>query len=174
MTNLLNINEIEASVSIAPKSTRSRSSKKTHRSSSFVRTPRTSIPVNELGVVDQISIAFAKNNLFATLCGFVLGGIVPVTVFRTAHYGVAVNPWLWVLVVGGLIYSAITVFKWGTIAFSSAVKSFGFVVLLEGTLTFSPDHALAYAALAVLTAINGVATGVNLVANRKEARKAGK
>jgi hypothetical protein len=136
------------------------------------RAPRVTVPVNELGVVDQIAVAFATNNLFATICGFVLGGIVPVTVFRTAHYSVAENPWLWVLVVGGLIYSAITVFKWGSVAFSSPVKSFGFVVLLEGTLTFSTDHYLAFAALGTLTAINGIATATNLIANRKEARKA--
>ena len=147
-------------------------SAKTPKTVNANRAPRTSVPVNELGVVDQIAIAFSSNNLFATICGFILGGIVPVTVFRTAHYSVADKPWLWVLVIGGLIYSAITVFKWGQAAFSSTVKSVGFVILLEGTLTFSPDHYLAYAALAVLTMINGVATGVNLVAQKKEARKA--
>lgn len=133
--------------------------------------PRTSVPVNQLGVVDQVSIAFSSNNLFATICGFVLGGIVPVTVYRTAHYYVAANPFLWALVVGGLIYSAITVYKWGSAAFSSPVKSFGFVLLIEGTLTFSPDQYLALAALAILTVINGVATACNLIAQKKEARK---
>jgi hypothetical protein len=88
-----------------------------------------------------------------------------------AHYGVQVHPALWVLVLGGLVYSALTVFKWGVAAFSSPVKSVGFVLLLEGTLTFSNEHALALGALAILAFINAVATACNLIAQKKEAKQ---
>lgn len=132
------------------------------------------VPVNELGIVDQVSVAFTKHNMIATLLGFILGGMVPAFVFEVGHYEVAARPWMWAFVIGGLIYSAITVFKWGTVFFSSKVKSFGFVVLIEGVMTFSQDHYVGGAALGLLIGINGIATACNLIANRKEARKATK
>lgn len=141
---------------------------------------RFSVPVNQLGVIDQALVAFERPNLLATAFGAWLGGIVPFGVFMTAHYstmktfsvsGVEVSgAWLWVLVLAGLIYSATTVFNWGVSAFSSKAKSFGFVVLLEGILTFSPEHGLAIAALVTMMIINAIATSCNLISQRKEAR----
>ena len=145
----------------------------TKRSSSVPRT-YSSVPVNQLGVIDQIVVAFERKNLLATLFGFWLGGIVPFAVYVTAHNSVQAQPSLWLLVVAGLIYSATTVFKWGTVAFTSKVKAVGFVVLLEGILTFSPEHGLAIAALATLMVINAIATASNLVANRRQSRKGNK
>ena len=132
---------------------------------------RTTVPVNKLGVIDQCVVAFERRNLLATLFGFWLGGIVPLAVYMTAHYSVQDNAYLWALVVAGLVYSATTVYKWGVIAFSSPVKAVGFVVLLEGILTFSPEHFLSITALVTLMAINAIATACNLIAQRKEARK---
>lgn len=131
---------------------------------------RINVPVNQLGVIDQCVIAFERKNLVATTFGFWLGGIVPFAVYMTAHFSVQTNPLLWVLVIAGLLYSATTVFNWGVSAFSSKIKSVGFVVLLEGILTFSPEHALGIAALLTLMTINAVATACNLIAQRKEAR----
>lgn len=128
-------------------------------------------PVNELGVVDQVRQALIPRNRFATACGFLLGGFVPSAVFTLVHYEVAAYPWLWALVVGGLIYSALTVFKWGSVAFSSGPKAFGFVLLIEGTLTFAHTAWLSAGALGFLVAINGLATGINLIANQKEHAK---
>jgi hypothetical protein len=141
---------------------------------------RFSVPVNQLGVIDQALVAFERQNLLATLFGGWLGGIVPFGVFMTAHYstmktfnisGVEVSgAWLWILVAAGLIYSATTVFNWGVSAFSSKSKAFGFVVLLEGILTFSPEYGLAIAALVTMMLINAIATSCNLISQRKEAR----
>lgn len=151
----------------------------------IVKAPRTlseriSVPVNQLGVIDQAVVAFERKNLLATLFGGWLGGIVPFAVYLTAHYSVSktINisgmevsgAWLWILVIAGLIYSATTVFNWGVSAFSSKAKAFGFVVLLEGVLTFSPEHGLSIAALVTMMLINAVATSCNLIAQRKEAR----
>jgi len=136
-----------------------------------VSAPRFLVPVNQLGVVDQVTVAFSKNNMLATIFGFILGGIVPAFVYEVGHFEVADRPWLWLLVIGGLLYSAITVYKWGAAAFSSELKSAGFVVLVEGVMTLSNDHYVSGAALGLLIAINKVATACNLIANRKESRK---
>lgn len=167
--NMNNVIALDAPVSAAKKTR-----KAVKKSSSRSIASRTTVPVNKLGVIDQCVVAFERRNLLATLFGFWLGGIVPLAVYMTAHYSVQANPYLWVLVVAGLVYSATTVYKWGVIAFSSPVKAVGFVALLEGVLTFSPEHVLSLAALATLMAINAIATACNLIAQRKEARKEAK
>ena len=68
------------------------------------------------------------------------------------------------LVLGGLAYSAKTVWQWGTVAFQNAFKAFGFVVLLEGVMVTSHILWLSITALVYLMAINGIATGCNLTA----------
>jgi hypothetical protein len=68
----------------------------------------------------------------------------------------------WALVTGGLVYSAKTVFEWARLAFTSAFKSVGFVVLLEGFMVTSTSRWLALAALGYQIAINGVATACML------------
>ena len=178
MENVMAIdaNAIEA----APKRTRRKATPKT-RKATRPSGPRFSVPVNELGIVDQISVTFRKENAMAALLGSWLGGLVPMGVFWTAHYSVTETlhvsgheisgAWLWILVFAGLIFSATTVYKWGCAAFNSGPKAFGFVVLVEGMLTFSPEPALSYVALATLVVINAVANACNLVAQRKENRK---
>lgn len=114
-----------------------------------------------LGVIDQIRTAL-KNPL-ATFAGFVLGGFVPVATFSVSHLDKTLNEYvMWALVLGGLIYSALTVFTWAKNAFGHAVKAFGFVVLIEGVMTLSGLPELSYAALALLVLINGIATGATL------------
>jgi hypothetical protein len=159
---------VPATKRTATTSTTTRKSRvQTPRAERIVRTPKAA---NMVGVVDQVKRSFAKKNRFATFCGLLLGGFVPSATFTVAHYEVSVNPWLWVLVVGGLIYSAFTVFKWGTVAFTSKVKAVGFVVLIEGTMTFAHTPWLSLLALGLLVSINGIATGCNLVADQKENR----
>ena len=41
------------------------------------------------------------------------------------------------IVAGGLLYSAKTVYAWGKLAFHTAAKALGFVVLLEGVMILS-------------------------------------
>ena len=81
------------------------------------------------------------------------------------------QPYLWVLVVAGFTYSAITVYQWATIAFKHWAKAVGFVVLMEGVIFFSHTLWLSYAALGVLVLINGISTATNLIADRKLARR---
>jgi hypothetical protein len=72
-----------------------------------------------------------------------------------------------VLVMGGLLFSASTVYTWGKLAFSSAPKALGLVLLLEGGLVISHTAAIGWIALAFLVAINALATGCNLALYRK-------
>lgn len=119
------------------------------------------------GVVAQVRTALAPRARLATLIGCVLGGFVPIAVYVVAHHELDLARPLWaqfgtLLVLGGLAYSASTVFTWGRQAFKSQVKAAGFVVLLEGVLIGSATPWLALVALAVLAAVNAIATGATL------------
>jgi hypothetical protein len=48
----------------------------------------------------------------------------------------------------------------------------GFCGLLEGVMTFSSTQRLGITALTMLIVINGIATGCNLVADRRQERSA--
>src|ERR1700759_5162999 len=87
------------------------------------------------GIVAQIHIA-ARNPLPA-LIGALLGALVPAATFTVGHH--ELTSWSKpkaLIVLGGLVFSALTVFKWGRLAFGSPVKALGFVVLAEGVMTF--------------------------------------
>jgi hypothetical protein len=98
--------------------------------------------------------------------GVVLGGFVPLAVYAIVHFEVAQHPSLWAMVIGGLAYSAISVYIWAKQAFHMWVKAIGFVLLLEGTVTFSQERWLGLAGLVILVAINGVSAAVALQADR--------
>jgi len=117
------------------------------------------------GVVAQVRRAVARGNRLAAFVGLLLGGFVPLAVFVVAQQesgSFAGHERAWALIGGGLIYSAKTVFEWARLAFTSAIKSVGFVLLVEGVMVTSNVHWLALVALAYLVAINGVATACQL------------
>ncbi len=125
----------------------------------IVRVPR--------GVVGQVRAAFAPGARLATAIGAVLGGFVPISTWQVTHHELSAAAPLWqqpltLLVLGGLLYSATTVFAWGKLAFRSPVKAAGFVVLLEGVLVGSQTPWLSAAALVVLAGVNAIATGATL------------
>jgi hypothetical protein len=115
-----------------------------------------------LSVINQIRRASMPGARLAAFVGFVIGGFVPVASWTLIHFEVATKPQLWLLVAGGLVYSAITVFKWAKAAFGCPFKAAGFCVLLEGILTFSSIHILSLAALTILIFINAVAAACAL------------
>jgi hypothetical protein len=114
-------------------------------------------------VIDQARIAFSISAI-GSVVGIVLGAAIPLTTFMIAHY--EWKEWLSIytlLVVGGLIFSANSVFFWTKSAFKSTVKALGFVVLIEGAMICSKIDWLGYLGLGILIAINAVASGANLV-----------
>lgn len=123
-----------------------------------------------LAVVDQVVTACRPQNRVATLLGALLGGFVPVATYVVAHQETTSAP-LWtqlpaLLVLGGLAYSALTVYRWARMAVGHAVKAAGFVVLLEGVMVASSTPWLGLVALGYLVGINAIATGCQLSLDR--------
>lgn len=114
--------------------------------------------MTEVGVIAQIRAA--TNNPIALLVGCLLGGFVPLASYFVAHQEVKT---FWsvptLLVVGGLVYSAKTVFQWGKQAFNCGWKATGFILLLEGIMILSSIPWLGHLSLVYLVSINAVATG---------------
>jgi len=130
------------------------------KSSSYVRKP-----APKKGVVESVRKSLKKENRLATSIGAVLGGFVPASCFVLAHLEIAKEFWYdpkTALVIGGLVFSAKTVYQWGKMAFRDGSKALGFVLLIEGVMIFSGTTWLAHLALALLVGINAVATGAIL------------
>lgn len=119
------------------------------------------------GVVAQVRSAFGPKNRLPAVLGFLLASLVPVAVFAVAHREVdwSAAPWSQpkvALVLGGLLFSAKTVYRWACLAFDDKAKAAGFVVLLEGVMVGSSNAWLSGACLFYLVAINGLATAHQL------------
>jgi hypothetical protein len=109
-----------------------------------------------------------RNHPLAGFVGFILGGFVPGAVYTVAHYQVQARWYLWVLVAGGLLYSAKTVYQWGVLVFGDRLKATGFVLLIEASMTFADGKLVPISALVLLVAINGVAAAHALAVGRPE------
>lgn len=122
-------------------------------------------------VVGQIRTAFKAENRLATVSGFLLGGFVPLGIYIISHNELTS---IWevnmLLVLGGLIYSASTVYQWGKLAFDSGWKAFGFLVLIEGIMILSSTTWLGVTALVYLVMINGIGTGVNIALKKGQSK----
>jgi hypothetical protein len=134
----------------------------------------------ELGVVDEVELAFNPRSRLATQLGFILGGVIPIATYLEAHCDLDTTRPLYAqpaafLVAGGLLFSAKTVFAWGKRAFRDGAKAAGFVLLLEGVMITSAVPVLPLVLLAILVAINGIATGCTLSLDRasEPARRTG-
>lgn len=130
-----------------------------------------------MGVVDQVTLAFKARNRLATIMGFLLGGVVPVATYLEAHADLDRSLPLYsqvatYLVLGGLAFSAKTVYEWANLAFANATKAAGFVILLEGVMITSSVPVLPLVLLAALVGINGIATGCLLSLGRAKATTA--
>jgi hypothetical protein len=120
-----------------------------------------------MGVVDQVRFALQPRARLAAAVGMLLGAVVPFVTSHYAHRELDFSRALYLqplafFVLGGLLFSAVTMYSWGRLAFLDRAKALGFVVLLEGTMITSHTAWLANVALAYLIAINGVATACNL------------
>jgi hypothetical protein len=123
-------------------------------------------------VVGQIKLAFA--NPLPLLIGALIGALVPIATYTVGHEELGAAGWASVsgaIVVGGCLFSAITVYKWGRRAFDSAFKALGFVVLSEGVMTFSHVPWLSLLMLSFLVMINAVANGANLAVAHLDAER---
>jgi hypothetical protein len=132
------------------------------------------VEVDDRGVIGQLRLAAQPKNRLALVVGVLLGGLVPVLSFWLAHHEIAAESgWMILtqvqtyLVLGGLAYSAKSVYQWGKEAFHCGWKAVGFLILVEGTMVFSGTMWLSVIALVYLVGINAVSTGVNLALGKK-------
>jgi hypothetical protein len=119
-------------------------------------------PKPTTSIVAQVRSALEPSNRLATLLGALGGAFVPLATYWIAHR--LMTSWtspLVGLVAGGLLYSAPTVYQWARMAFGTWYKALGFVVLLEGVMTFTHGW-LAITALGYLIAINAIAAGAEI------------
>jgi len=122
------------------------------------------------GIVDIVKSASHKKNRVPMMAGFIAGGWMPSVTYTVVHVYVQAMPMLWLLAGAGLTFSGITVFTWAKVAFKIPAKALGFVVLLEGAMTFVPSPWIGLPSLGLLILINGLATGSNLVNDSRESR----
>ena len=85
---------------------------------------------------------------------------MPVASYILAHIESHSKPWLWVLVLAALAYSAPTFASWAASwthkahRLTAHLKAWGFTILLEGTMVLSHLKALSLSGLVILVAIN--------------------
>ena len=115
--------------------------------------------MKKFGVIAQVREALS--NPVALVVGILLGGFIPLVTYTVSHHEVR-SPLTWTLILGGLAYSALTVFEWAKMAFNNTFKALGFVILLEGVMVMSTVEWVRIAALVYLIAINATATGCTL------------
>jgi len=127
-----------------------------------------------VGVARQVRESLRKENALATLVGFLLGGFVPLASYMVVHNQITSAPLytqpLMLIVLGGLVFSAKTVYEWTHKAFESKPKALGFVILAEGIMTLSTQEWLSISALVYLVAVNGFGTGVSLALQDRRKR----
>lgn len=150
----------------APSLPKRRRSDRPHLRAVTEREPRPPRPRLPLGVVEQVRLSLRRGSRLAFALGVMLGGFVPIATYVISHTELRPGP-LWLqpaaaFVAGGLLFSAVTMYRWGALAFAQRAKALGFVVLLEGTMVTCHTPWLALLALGYLAAINGVATACNL------------
>lgn len=120
----------------------------------------------QLTVVEQVRQAFRRDGRLAAVIGLLLGSSFPAMTFGLIHFILPQHPekWilLWVIAVGGLVYSAPKVYRWGVSAWGSKFEAAGMVLLLEGIMTFVPGLWLPSIALLWIVFINGVYSACRL------------
>jgi len=111
-----------------------------------------------------------RSQWLATAIGGIIGAIVPVLVYRIAHYHVEATPALWLIVAGGLLFSASSVYGWGLKLFGAWYKAGGFTLLIELSTVFVEGWE-SYVALSVLCLINAVNMSHALVIGNRAAKR---
>lgn len=112
----------------------------------------------------------AVRNPTALLLGGACGALVPLGTFYVTHellrgelVQLSVLP---LLVVGGLVFSCLSVYAFARAVFGTWYKALGFVVAVEGYMTFTAGW-LSVAALVFLVSINAITNGCRVATERE-------
>jgi hypothetical protein len=112
-----------------------------------------------------------RGQRLATVVGSIVGAVVPVLVYRIAHHHAGDTPALWLIVAGGLLFSASSVYGWGMRLFGNAwYKAGGFTVLIELSTVFVQGWE-SKLALSILILINAVNLAHALVVGNRPAKR---
>lgn len=112
-----------------------------------------------------------RGQRLATVVGSIVGAVVPVLVYRIAHHHAGDTPALWLIVAGGLLFSASSVYGWGMKLFAGQwYKAGGFTVLVELSTVFIQGWE-SKLALSILILINAVNLAHALVVGNRPARR---
>jgi len=118
-------------------------------------------------IISQLHIAV--RNPTALLLGGACGALVPLGTCYVTHellHGDLVQlSILLLLVLGGLVFSCLSVYAFARAVFGTWYKALGFVIALEGYMTFTAGW-LSVTALVFLIAINAIANGCRVAAER--------
>jgi hypothetical protein len=118
-------------------------------------------------IISQLHIAV--RNPTALLLGGACGALVPLGTWYVTHellHGDLVQlSILLLLVLGGLVFSCLSVYAFARAVFGTWYKALGFVIALEGYMTFTAGW-LSVTALVFLIAINAIANGCRVAAER--------
>ena len=153
--------------------------KKARKPREVIISKRVSVDPGDLDVLSQIRLTFSTKHALGAVVGCVLGSFVPFASFWLGHEEIRLAnmfSMVWdakailvaVLVCGGLVFSAKTVYDWARRAFHNGSKALGFTVLLEGVMLFANTMELSIVALVLLMSMNGIGTSVNLVCKKPE------
>jgi len=124
------------------------------------------------GPIEQLRLA--TRSPVALTMGALMGAIVPLSTYAFAHHSglltahdghIVYAEWSnpdWLILLGGLGFSARTVYHWAHQSFEEGAKAVGFTLLLEGVLMRAPIPELSYVALAYLVVLNALGTGAVL------------
>jgi hypothetical protein len=122
-------------------------------------------PARDYSILSELRAL--RGQRLASVIGAVIGAVVPVLVYRIAHHHAGITPALWLIVAGGLLFSASSVYSWGLRLFGGAwYKAGGFTVLIELSTVFVQGWE-SKLALSILILINGVNLAHALVVGAK-------
>lgn len=125
--------------------------------------------VKDYSILSQLRAL--RGQRLATVTGSIMGGVVPVLIYRLSHHHAAESPALWLIVAGGLLFSASSVYGWGMRLFGGQwYKAGGFTLLLELSTVFVKGWE-SKLALSVLILINAVNLAHALVVGNRPARR---
>lgn len=133
------------------------------------KTSKTTTTTRDYSILSQLRAL--RGQRLATVTGAIIGAVVPILVYRIAHHHAADAPALWLIVAGGLLFSASSVYGWGMKLFGGAwYKAGGFTILLELSTVFVNGWE-SKLALSILVLINAVNLAHALVVGNRPARR---
>lgn len=125
---------------------------------------------NTTTILDQVR-GYAKNPIASAL-GATLGAIIPLVTYHVTHYQAPANPWLYILVAAGLLYSAPKVYDWARTLFGTPIAGVAFTIIMEMAMVVTDAPVTKYAGLVVLVVINALSVAYNITDQDKRAKLA--